>query len=63
VAFGAGKDYKGYQVKTKDDMIKLFENKEFASAPCLQLVELYMPREDAPSALKLTAEAAASRNK
>ncbi|GFF37102.1 pyruvate decarboxylase [Aspergillus udagawae] len=63
VAFGAGDSYKGYQVKTKDDMIKLFENKEFASAPCLQLVELHMPREDAPSALKLTAEAAASRNK
>jgi pyruvate decarboxylase len=37
VAFGAGKDYKGYQVKAKDDMIKLFENKEFASAPCLQV--------------------------
>ncbi|KAF7114086.1 hypothetical protein CNMCM5793_007066 [Aspergillus hiratsukae] len=63
VAFGAGNNYKGYTVKTKDDMIKLFENQEFASAPCLQLVELYMPKEDAPSALKLTAEAAASRNK
>ncbi|RHZ43750.1 alpha-keto acid decarboxylase family protein [Aspergillus thermomutatus] len=63
IAFGAGNNYKGYQVKTKDDMIKLFENKEFASAPCLQLVELHMPREDAPTALKLTAEAAASRNK
>jgi pyruvate decarboxylase len=28
-----------------------------------QLVEVHMPREDAPASLKTTAEAAASRNK
>ena len=29
----------------------------------IQLVELHMPRDDAPAALKITAEAAATRNK
>ncbi|EAW09684.1 alpha-keto acid decarboxylase family protein [Aspergillus clavatus NRRL 1] len=61
--FGGGDFYKGYVVKTQDEMNKLFENEEFASAPCLQLVELHMPRDDAPSALKLTADAAAARNR
>jgi pyruvate decarboxylase len=28
-----------------------------------KLVEVHMPREDAPAALRITAEAAASRNK
>ncbi|BCR85621.1 alpha-keto acid decarboxylase family protein [Aspergillus chevalieri] len=62
-AFGAKDKYKGYRVKTRDELNKLFANQEFASCPHLQLVEVHMPREDAPAPLKLTAEAAAARNK
>lgn len=60
--FGAKDLYKGYRIKTRDELTKLFANKEFDNAPHLQLVEVHMPREDAPAALKLTAEAAAARN-
>jgi pyruvate decarboxylase len=62
-AFGAKDKYKGYRVKTRDALNKLFADQEFASCPYLQLVEVHMPREDAPAPLKLTAEAAAARNK
>ncbi|EMR82182.1 hypothetical protein ACHAPC_008654 [Botrytis cinerea] len=62
-AFGAkeGK-YKLHQIKTKDQVNELFTNKEFNSADCLQFVELYIPKEDAPRALVLTAEASAKNN-
>ncbi|KAF9891133.1 Pyruvate decarboxylase 1 [Aspergillus nanangensis] len=63
VVFGAKDQYKGYRVKTRDELTKLFADKEFNSVPYLQLVELHMPRDDAPSALKMTAESAAARNK
>ncbi|KAG2412233.1 pyruvate decarboxylase [Aspergillus terreus] len=62
VVFGAKDKYKGYRVKTRDELTKLFANDEFNSVPCLQLVELHMPRDDAPASLKLTAESAAHRN-
>jgi pyruvate decarboxylase len=62
-AFGA-KDgtSRTYQIKTKAEVNTLFEEKEFNSADVLQFVELYIPREDAPRALKLTAEASAKTN-
>jgi pyruvate decarboxylase len=61
--FGAKEGtYRTYQVKTKEEVGKLFEDKKFNSADVLQLVELYIPREDAPRALILTADAAAQRN-
>ncbi|KAF7596405.1 Pyruvate decarboxylase 1 [Aspergillus hancockii] len=63
VAFGAKDKYKGYKVTTRDELRDLFANQEFASAPCLQLVELHMPRDDCPASLKLTAESAAERNR
>ncbi|KAB8228541.1 Pyruvate decarboxylase 1 [Aspergillus alliaceus] len=63
VAFGAKDKYKGYKVTTRDELRELFANEEFASAPCLQLVELHMPRDDCPASLKLTAESAAERNR
>ncbi|KAE8152707.1 pyruvate decarboxylase [Aspergillus avenaceus] len=63
VAFGAKDKYKGYKVTTRDELKELFANQEFASAPCLQLVELHMPRDDCPAGLKLTAQSAAERNK
>ncbi|WEW55199.1 pyruvate decarboxylase [Emydomyces testavorans] len=62
-AFGAKPDqYKTYQIRTKQELTDLFGNKEFAAAQRLQLVELYMPKEDAPASLRLTAEASAKRN-
>lgn len=62
-AFGAKEgNYKTYQIKTKDDVNALFQDKNFASAPYLQLVELYMPRDDAPDALRKTAANAARLN-
>ncbi|KAE8353569.1 pyruvate decarboxylase [Aspergillus coremiiformis] len=63
VAFGAEDQYKPYKVTTRDELNELFANEEFASAPCLQFVELHMPRDDCPAALKLTADSAAERNR
>lgn len=61
--FGADpKKSKTFQVKTKQEAEDLFNNKEFCSAASLQFVELYMPKEDAPKALKMTAEASAKTN-
>lgn len=62
-AFGCPPD-KGltYQAKTKDDVETLFADAEFANSDRLRFVELYMPKEDAPAALKATAEAAARNN-
>ncbi|KAL1953142.1 hypothetical protein VTO42DRAFT_3556 [Malbranchea cinnamomea] len=63
-AFGALEGrYKTYQARTKHDLLHLFRDKEFASAKQLQLVELYLPREDAPASLRLTAERAAQTNR
>ncbi|KAL4885132.1 thiamine diphosphate-binding protein [Aspergillus karnatakaensis] len=63
VVFGGGDKYKGYKVTTRDELKDLFANQEFNSVPYLQLVEVHMPRDDAPAALRITAEAAATRNK
>jgi pyruvate decarboxylase len=62
-AFGAKPGtYTTYQIKTREDLETLFKDDKFASAPHLQFVELYMPKEDAPAALKITAEASAKTN-
>lgn len=53
---------KSHQVKTKTEVDELFKNEEFSAAPYIQLVELFMPKDDAPKALKLTAEASARNN-
>ncbi|KXG48854.1 Thiamine pyrophosphate enzyme, C-terminal TPP-binding [Penicillium griseofulvum] len=60
--FGAKDNYQGYRIKTRDELTKLFADEDFNVSDKLRLVELYMPRDDAPAALKLTAEAAAQRN-
>lgn len=61
--FGADpKKSKTFQVNTKDEVEELFHDIEFASAKYIQFVELYMPKEDAPPALKMTAEASARTN-
>lgn len=62
--FGAAEGtYRTYQVKTKDEVNKLFKDPEFNSADVLQFVELYIPKKDAPRALVLTADASAQLNK
>jgi len=61
--FGAKEgEYRNYTVRTKEEVDALFKDQEFSGARVIQLVELFMPREDAPRALKLTAEASARTN-
>ncbi|CAJ0551612.1 Ff.00g055910.m01.CDS01 [Fusarium sp. VM40] len=60
--FGGEKTCKTFQIKTKSELNALMTDKEFNAADCLQFVELYMPREDAPRALIMTAEASARNN-
>jgi len=61
--FGAKEgEYKTFQIKTKAQVHDLFEDKQFNEADYLQFVELYIPKKDAPRALKLTAEASAKTN-
>lgn len=59
---GTPDNSKTYQVKTKQEAEDLFNDSEFAAAGKLQFVEMFMPKEDAPKALKLTAEASAKNN-
>jgi pyruvate decarboxylase len=62
-AFGAKEgQYKTYTVKTREELDTLMADDNFNAAPYLQFVEMYMPKEDAPEALKLTASAAERRN-
>jgi len=53
---------KTFQIKTKDQLHGLFQDKQFNAAEVLQFVELYIPKKDAPRALVLTAEASAKTN-
>ncbi|CAL8577978.1 hypothetical protein XPA_003780 [Xanthoria parietina] len=59
---GTPDNSKTYRVKTKQEAEDLFNDGEFAAAGKLQFVELFMPKEDAPKALKLTAKASAENN-
>ncbi|KAF3316437.1 Pyruvate decarboxylase 1 [Orbilia oligospora] len=53
-AFGA-KEYANYVVRTREEVDKLFKKgNEFSKANRIQLVELFMPKLDAPRALKIT---------
>ncbi|KAI1406313.1 pyruvate decarboxylase [Hypoxylon fuscum] len=62
-AFGAtGDQAKSYAVKTRGELESLLGDKDFNERKGLRFVELYMPREDAPKSLMLTAEASAKRN-
>ncbi|KAG8983377.1 Pyruvate decarboxylase 1 [Tulasnella sp. JGI-2019a] len=56
-------EYKNFVVKTRSEVDKLFEqDKEFSSAPYIQLVEIFMPKLDAPRSLQVTAKVTAERN-
>lgn len=51
-AFGAASDESAsFQVRTKKELDALLNDQKFASAPYIQLVEVYMPKEDAPRAM------------
>ena len=60
--FGGTETCKTFQIKTKDALNELLTDEEFAAAKCLQFVELYLPKQDAPRALIMTAEASARNN-
>ncbi|KAK0724774.1 pyruvate decarboxylase [Lasiosphaeris hirsuta] len=59
---GTDKQVKRIVIKTKEELEVLFRDKFFNDAEGLQFVELWMPKDDAPRALKLTAEIAARNN-
>ncbi|KAK4179713.1 thiamine diphosphate-binding protein [Triangularia setosa] len=61
--FGAtDKEVRKHIIKTKSELEKLLADKDFNEAKGLQFVELWMPKHDAPRALKLTAEQSAKNN-
>ncbi|EXF85633.1 thiamine pyrophosphate enzyme [Colletotrichum fioriniae PJ7] len=59
---GTEQTAKKFVVKTKDELEKLLTDQEFNNPTTLQFVELYLPKEDAPRALIMTAEASARNN-
>lgn len=63
-AFGGTKEtVETYAVKTREELDGLFKDETFSrDNGKLRFVEVYMPKEDAPRALKMTAESAAKRN-
>ncbi|KAI0755076.1 pyruvate decarboxylase [Daedaleopsis nitida] len=58
-----GKTVKSYTVRTKNELSDLLDNEEFASTPCIQLVEMIMEMHDAPRALKVQAELSGKTNR
>ncbi|KAL7620043.1 hypothetical protein AAE478_010592 [Parahypoxylon ruwenzoriense] len=62
-AFGATEEAaRSYAVRTRSELEALLADPDFNDRKGLRLVELYMPREDAPKSLQVTAEASAKRN-
>ena len=64
-AFGAREGQaKTYQVRTRKEVEALFADPEFSDPESkgLKFVEMFMPKEDAPLALKAVAEASAKTN-
>ncbi|KAF6801231.1 pyruvate decarboxylase [Colletotrichum musicola] len=59
---GSDQTAKKFVIKTKDELENLLTNAEFNNPTALQFVELYVPKEDAPRALIMTAEASAKNN-
>lgn len=54
-AFSNGAKWKSYDIKTKKDLEALFIDPLFYTASCLQIVDLHMSRDDAPTGLITTA--------
>ncbi|KAJ3747327.1 pyruvate decarboxylase [Lentinula detonsa] len=53
---------KSYTVNNKNELTELLENPKFAAAEVLQLVEVMMPKHDAPRALQVQAELSGKTN-
>jgi len=53
---------KTFQVRTKEELEKLLGDPEFSSAPCLQFVEMFMEKHDAPQCLQIVATGSAKLN-
>lgn len=51
-----------YQVRTKTEMSKLLNDKSFATGKKIEMVEVIMPKHDAPRALEVTAQQTARLN-
>lgn len=51
-----------YSIKTRDELEKLLTDEDFNNFKGLRFVEVYMPKEDAPRSLMMTAEASAKNN-
>ncbi|EEB09622.1 pyruvate decarboxylase [Schizosaccharomyces japonicus yFS275] len=60
--YGA-KDSRSYNIHTEKELVELFQNKEFAAADVIQLVEVHMPLLDAPRVLVEQAKLTAAINK
>ena len=58
-----GKSCQSYTVRTRAELDALLNDAEFAKAERAQLVEIVMPRLDAPIALKRQAELSGKTNK
>ncbi|KAI0766453.1 pyruvate decarboxylase [Trametes elegans] len=58
-----GKTCKSYTVRTKEELSNLLDNPAFANPEVIQLVELIMPQQDAPRALKVQAELSGKTNR
>lgn len=62
--FGASKtSYRTHVIDTTAKFESLCMDDKFNQADVLQLVEIHMPREDCPAALKTTADSSATINK
>ncbi|KAG8706123.1 Pyruvate decarboxylase 1 [Ceratobasidium sp. 395] len=53
---------KSYRVTTQDELDTLLKDEAFNKRECIQLIELIMPRDDVPRALKVQAELTAKAN-
>lgn len=53
---------KSYTVNNKSELTELLENPKFVAAEVLQLVEVMMPKHDAPRALQVQAELSGKTN-
>lgn len=55
-------DYKTYDIKTKQQLLDLLQDKEFATGNILRWVVVHMPRDDGPGPLKKSLAATKKMN-
>ncbi|KAF8315670.1 pyruvate decarboxylase [Clavulina sp. PMI_390] len=62
VDVAALRTHKSYRVSSQSELDQLLNDEQFGKAECIQLVELVMPRDDAPRALLTQAKLSAKAN-